>query len=116
MAMRESSRRLLEVINRIVSDVSKRGYITGGDQMRIENAVAHFVRDNFYPSFPESPTPIVEDLPKRIERTILCSSKDIMIHDDDIKPLCAQLAKWINANYRKHPGRPWRRLGRGFKP
>ena len=116
MAMGESSRRLSEAINRIVSEVSKRGYITGGDQMRIEIAVSRFIRGNFYPSFPESPTPIVKDLPKRIERTILCFSKTIMIPDEEMRTLCDRLAEWINPNYRKRPGKPWKWLGRGFKP
>ena len=117
MAMRESSRRRLEAIDRIVSDfISKTGY-PGGDQARIESAVLNFLRENFYPSFPESPAPIVKNLPTLIERTIACSSisKNIMICDDDMKPLCARLAEWINDNYRKYPRRRWKRLGRGFK-
>ena len=116
MAMRESSRQLKDAIEKIVSAAAEGGYITGGDQMRIENAVETFVRQNFHPRYPGSTAPVVEDLPARVERKILGSSKDVMILDEVMIPLCSQLAEWINANYQKAPGRPWRGLGRGFKP
>ena len=116
MAMRESGRQLKDAIEKIVSAAAEGGYITGGDQSRIAIAVENFVRKNFCLRYPGSKAPVVRDLPARVERTILGFSRDVMILDEVVKPLCSQLAEWINANYQKVPGRPWRGLGRGFKP
>ena len=114
MAMRESSRRLSEAINKTLSDANKGGqHITGGDEIRIEIAVSSFVRKNFHWRYSES-APTVEDLPERVERAIWCFCKSVSVHGAGMKALCSQLAEWINANYQRVPGRSWRGLGRGF--
>ena len=115
MAMRETSRQLSEAINMIVREANKGGQnLTGGDERRIEIAVFNFVKKNFHPRYSES-APMVHDLPERIERAIWCFSKTVSVHGAGMKALCTQLAEWINANYQKVPGRPWRGLGRGFR-
>ena len=116
MAMRESSRRLQDGIAKIIRAARRSGMITGRDEIAMGIAVEGFVKKNFRWRFPGSNAPMVEDLPARVERTIECFSRDILVHDGVMKPMCAQLAEWINANYQKVSGQPWRRLGRNFRP